>query len=411
MAAGRQRGKPRLLFVQELGGGFGHLHRLLAVARHFPDAQISFAAPHEALAAYAVGESLGPTVSLVSSVAWDMAAAEAAVRRTPPHTLADTLHCFGFADPARLAQAADVFRRMVTRFDPDLIVGDFAPTLRLAADGTRPIVVIGNGFTIPPALAPLPAMRPGASAPPESLAREAAVLQAVNALRGSRGEPAFAQVADLFRGDRTFVCCFAGFDPYRALRREPTIAQQLNLPVIPVGPAYPARRGPAIFCYLDPEHPSLNTLLTALNGIPDRTLLFLRNRDPREITPHCAPQIGVLQNPAPFEQILPETRLMIHHGNLGTATAGLLAGTVQLMLPLHLEQELNVRAMEHLGTSVGLEITATGASDPLRDLIGTLLANHGAQAKAIAVGRHLQVSLVDQPESAIVAACRELLAG
>ena len=52
-------------------------------------------------------------------------------------------------------------------------------------------------------------------------------------------------------------------------------------------------------------------------------------------------------------------RLLIHHGGLSTATAGLLAGTPQVLLPRHLEHHVTGYRLFKLGTGVNFTATAT----------------------------------------------------
>ncbi len=400
-----------ILLANELGGGLGHVNRLLAIARHLSEHRLVFSLPEPSLAGPVLSAALGPAAELCSCTAWNMGVGAYNVARQPPDTLADTLFLFGFSDPEPLATAVAIWRSFLDEIAPDLVVSDFAPTLRIVTAGRVPNVVVGSGFTVPPPGSPLPKLRPDKRSPPaiKSVRREAAVLAAVNEQRLRLALAPFDSLASLFFGDRTFPASLDPLDPYRELRQVPPLVP-FNIPSVPCGGPFAARTGPHVFCYLDADYAGIDALVTALNGMPVPSQIFVRNFDPRALVRHCAPQVGIYQGQADFEELLPQTRLLVHHGELGTTTAGLFAGVPQLLLPRHLEQTLTMNALEPFACSAGLRVGPETNPAELRGILAGLLGNRTLQANALAIAEDLQAERPSEPERMVVEACRAFLA-
>lgn len=398
-----------ILFANEFGGGLGHVNRLLTIAGSLRDHRPVFVVPEPSLARVPIAAALGDGVSVSSCTAWDMAQAAYGMERDPINTLADLLFLFGFANPRPLSLGVALWQQLLARVKPDLVVSDFAPTLRIAVAGRIPNVVIGSGYTVPPAVTPLPGVRPARrSTPDSSRLREDDILSAVNRLRGEMGLPGFGSACDLLRGDRTFAATFEQLDPYRGLRDDAPL-QPFNIPPLQAGPPVEHRVGPHVFCYFDADYPGINPVLTALNNLPRPSQVFVRNLDPREVARHCAPQVGVHQGQADFRALLPQTRLLVHHAGLGTTSAGLLAGVPQILLPRFLEQDLTMGALAPFNCSIGLRISDKGDTDYLRKLMEQMLDNRAVHDNALVVAGTMQSTRETSSETRVIAACRSLL--
>src|SRR3546814_14121331 len=84
---------------------------------------------------------------------------------------------------------------------PDVVVGDFSPTLNLAARGRVPSIVVGNGYTIPPGGRPMPPIRPWQPALEAfSVTHEAELLATAHAALAARGAAPLGHPADALDG-------------------------------------------------------------------------------------------------------------------------------------------------------------------------------------------------------------------
>ena len=338
-----------ILLSYEFGAGLGHLNRLAAVAEHLKeDHTLTFAVPSPQTQAGSVEEKLGRRVPVRAGVRW--AALNLAVAdKVPTYSLADALRLFGFGEVARLRAAVLFWQGVIQDTKPDLIISDFAPSLHIAAAGRIPIVVVGNGYTLPPSGRSLPPIRPWSeSVPAQSAAIEADILRVANAVGSELGHGTESHLADLFHGTKSFVCSLSEFDPYKAYRLTPNVTP-FNIPDIPVGPEVSLRKGPDVFVYLSTQHPHLHAVLSAVNKVPGRVEVYVGGADPKRIAGAVKRHIGIHTAPANFKAVLPNSKVLLHHGGLGTAFAGLGAGTAQLVLPLRLEHLITAKGVLDLG--------------------------------------------------------------
>ena len=401
--------RPTILLAYEFGSGLGHLQRLIAVARGLADdGRCVFAVPDVGLATPLLACGFKPAMVPHQGVVWD-APRDPAARQVPTHTLADVLALFRFADADLLGPKLDAWRLLLDGIQPDLIVSDFAPTLRLATQGRIPTVVVGNGYTVPPPGRDLPPMRPWQTVvPEESLAVERHILSGVNRLREAASQAPIAFLSDLFGGERSFACTITEFDPYARTRIEPVI-WPFNVPVIAPGPEAHNRSGPDLFVYMAASHPGFAPLLSALNRLGRPTHLFVADQDAQAVARHCKGHIGILTRPADFAAVLPKTRLLVHHAGLGTAYAGLIAGTPQFVLPLNLEHLITARNLIEAGVAQGFSANVNPTAEQMETgMLALLDPDHIERARGVAAT--VDVRRVSQPTTPVLRACRALLA-
>lgn len=399
-------GVATVLLTYEFGAGLGHLNRLIAVARRLePGHELAFAVPNPDDARPTIARAFGDRASVRPSVRWPPPA-DPGTRQVPTHTFADVLTLFGYGDVATLGGAVDLWRQLVADVRPSLVVADFAPTLRLALPADAPLVVIGNGYTVPPAGGPLPPMRAwDAAVPASSRANEAHLLAAVNRVRARDGGPAVDHLADVFSGRRTFVCTLREFDPYAPHRTGP-VTFPFNVPDVPPGPPAARRTGPTVFVYLPATHPCLDVVLAALGRLGHDAHVYVADADSRALARKCRPNIGILTRPADFARVIPQARLLIHHAGLGTAYSGLAAGTPQLVLPINLEHLITSRALASAGVAQGFNKPPPD-QDALEKAITSLIAEPEWMERAL----HHAARVVRDPDplAPIVAACGAFL--
>jgi rhamnosyltransferase subunit B len=391
-----------ILFTNELGGGLGHLNRLIAVAKRLAsEHRLVFAVRNPSQDEPPIRNALGSEIEIRQGVSW-RAPASPHVRQIPTETFADTVRLFGFDMVELLFEAARNATRLLQEASPHLIVADCAPTMRLASLGKIPTVVVGSGYTVPPAGQLLPLMRPwGEKVEPKSRAHEALLLAAANEVSARLSGPAIDYFADLFQGEESFVCTLAEFDPYRNSRTT-TPLWPFNIPKMPPPRPFVECRRAAIFCYLQKVHPGLSTVLAALNGLDCKSEVYVAGVDPRSLAQRSSPQIQVHHSPVDYAAVLPEVSLVIHRGGLGTTHAGLAAGVPQIVLPTNLEQIITAKGLEQFATGV-----AVGAAPEakLQELIRRMLTDPRWRETALRVAGELERRRNDDSLDRIVTAC------
>ena len=406
---------PTILCTWELGAGLGHLNRLLPIARRLKEAghNIVVAVPNLDAARPVVeknfpeaADSANGAVRIVQGYSWP-APTDPSARQVPTLSLADVLRLFRFHEFDRLMAATERWAALLDSVAPDLILADFNPTLRLASEGRVPAVVLGNGYTVPPAGRPLPPMRPWQTdIPASSRMHEAEILQVANRVRVQRGGPAVDHLADLFSGERTFVCTIPEFDPYAAYRTVPTLVP-FNVPSVATGPGVEHRQDAPLFVYLPANHPLLRAVFNAVGkiGVPCRA--YISEADP-ELVARIAPRnVLIHRKPAPLGELLPQVRGIIHHAGLATAYAAVLAGVPQLVLPLNLEHSITARGLTTFGTAVAA--SALDANAPLDALLNRLLTDRMLWNATAEAARHVAARPVSGAIDTVLDGCLSLL--
>src|SRR6266478_946809 len=139
-----------ILFTYELGSGLGHLNRLIAIAEQLvPDHRIVFAVPNPNREHAVVHRALSRNVEIKQGALWE-APTNPEVRQVPTRTFADVAVLFGFHLREKLSRAAHQASALLKEVRPQLIVADFALTMRIVSATKIPTLVAGNGYTVPP---------------------------------------------------------------------------------------------------------------------------------------------------------------------------------------------------------------------------------------------------------------------
>ena len=399
---------PTILFVQEFGSNYGHIARLVAVAEAMGPCHLVFAVPNPALAAGPVRHFCGAEAPIVLAPQFKPSVARV-VRTEPDRTLADVFHALGYADPDALLAAATGWQDLVAQVRPDLIVSDFAPTLRLAIWDTVPIVVVTGSFSTPPPGKRLPVVLPnGGPLTATSIRHEDELLAVCQAVRAKLNGPRLHMFGELFGGERVFAATVPVMDPYHAARTVPSVSP-FPTPTFDEARAFGSRTGPHVFCYLWRSHPAIDVVVTALNGLARPSQIHIRGLDPRHVARQCAPQVSVRTNAADFGKLLPQTRLFIHYAGAGASYAGLLAGVAQVVLPTNLEQEITAGGLTGTGAALSLAVAPHADRAAFRRIIEAQLDDPGREAAALAAAAHHSKARSPDPRPTIVEACRELM--
>lgn len=318
---------PALLIGWELGGGGGHIHRLVPIIGRYLERGWTIVAAlrlrHAAqdLFAETFGASLADGRLKVVQAPIFLHRSRGPIDAS---SLAELFAHIGFAESELWMPVVSAWERLIALHRPDAILSDMAPSLNLAASGRLPVVVIGNGWTIPPATYGT-ALFPDAADP--GSANVAAVRVAETAFRVTGGRYVSSRFSDLLRGKANMVCTLEAFDPYVTHRQEPYF---WPFEIAAAGKEAKTReRG---FIYLSQKHPALPAVLAAVAA---GDLEFDAYLDGFEAT--CR-NLRVAPQPLDLSRTLPASLFAIHHGGLGTAMECWVNRVPQLVLPLDTEK-------------------------------------------------------------------------
>lgn len=347
---------PRILCGWEFGAGLGHITRLkpivtalrdggaeIVVALQDLDRVSAFLDPETGIAL--------PGFSVITAPRWDMPRNPEA-RKIPTHSFADVLNLIGYGNPQALAARVEAWSGLIRATKPDLVIGDFCPTLRLAARGRVPMMMVGNGYTIPPPGCPLPPIRPWqAKLEAFSIAHEENLLEVINTVLNRRGDPPVAFLADTLNGDETCVFSVPLVDPYAAYREAPQLPP-FNLPTGMRPLPTEQRRRKNVFFYMPRGQPELAKAIDGIKAASVDCEAYISDLGRAGAESLAAPGFKIFAEPRPFDRVIPQARLIVHHGGLSTAIAAVQAGTPQLIFPWNLEHLVTAKRIETLGGSV-----------------------------------------------------------
>ena len=261
--------------------------------------------------------------------------------QTPPGpsaTLNDMLSSAGLADGEAVGRILSAWDRMFSRIRPDLVVADYAPLAALAARGRFPLVLVGNGFTVPPAEMPrFPVLHRLA---PQAF-DEFQTLETVNAASAKLGFSRLDRLPQLFSADACLVQTFRLLDPYDTQRVSP-----VEGPVFEQPATLRAADANQVFAYLSSDSDGWTSLLEALIPIAKCLRIHAPSWPKAPLDRLAAAGARVDIRPQPIAGILAGSRVVIHLGGSGLAAEALAAGVPQLLLAGHIENTLYGEALE-----------------------------------------------------------------
>ncbi|MEZ6061199.1 MAG: hypothetical protein R3C19_12615 [Planctomycetaceae bacterium] len=380
----------RVLMGWELGGGLGHVARLLPIARELRQAghQPWFVVKRPESASLLFEGDEFPVSQAPPFPAFRSMDANDTFRA---ETYADILRVHGFADHDALANGLAAWDRVFCELRPSLIVCDHAPRLCLAAMRKIPVVHVGTGFTCPPVsdtwFPPIPSDAP-------VITDQTELLQVVRDVQRQRGGFLPERLTDVLSHAEEFVTVWRELDPYRTVRERGTAGP---LHRIPDTDYESADSGDVeFFAYLSGSMPGIEQVVLALlkSGLRGRT--FLRDATPDQTRRLQQAGARLEIRPVPLDAVLPTTPLVVHHGGIGLTEAGIAAGCPQLLLPGFLEQKLTGDCLEAM--QAGRSFHGTVRLSSVIAAAGELLNPETRQRS-----KQLALNLRDRyPESAIV---------
>jgi UDP:flavonoid glycosyltransferase YjiC (YdhE family) len=339
-----------VLIGWELGAGRGHVERLVPIIAQYLDQgwRVAAALRDVALAQRCFSGLRAKFGEALLDIIEAPRFLHRAFPAVPLVSLAQ-IHCYmGFGDPATVAALVRAWERLLGRYRPDLVLADASPSLNLAARERVPLTVIGNGWSVPPGNVVTPLLR----AVPEGIVLpdfEARLVAAATTAVGSARAP--DRFCDILRGDENRVFTLPLLDPYRAVRNE----QVLWPPELPSPPPSQAERSGGLV-YLPQGHPAQRLVRDACAVGPVSFRAWLGGADAGQ----CG-HLRVEAEPIDFVREVPRSRLVIHHGGLGTAIWCLANRVPQLICAMDLEKHLIGKAVvqERLGAMFNAD-TAMG---------------------------------------------------
>ncbi len=388
-----------VLLVWELGGGLGHVMALRRLARRLRSLNLRIVAAVKNLEAGRLLCSEG--IEIVQAPVWPSASMPPRqIATSSSASMGDILTTAGLGDRTGLRQLLHAWDDILLRLQPDLVVCHLAPAAALAGRGKIPLVMIGDGFTLPPDQTPrFPRLH--AMTEPED---EAATLDILNGVLHSLGKRTLDRLPQMFSGDARLVLTFALLDPYPAHRSEPLLG-----PLFDQAPVAAIPQKQAIFAYLSPGYPVHRDIPGVLLAHAPRLQIYAPDLPGQHVKDLERAGAVVHRNLAMPADALRSAALVIHFGGSGLAAEALAAGVPQLVLSTQVEQWLNGSALQNAG--VGKVIAAFDPDTRITSEIDDLLSDALMTRVAAQTGRfHRQLLSATDPLAVFENTCRRLLA-
>jgi UDP:flavonoid glycosyltransferase YjiC (YdhE family) len=346
------------LFAWELGGGYGHVTRVLPIAAGIMQRghRVTLALRDVATAGAAAGPMFaGAQGALIEAPAWPRPQPAAGTAGN----YAELLLLNGLADADGVRALVAAWLDMFARTRPDLLIAEAAPAAMLAARvAGLPVALIGVGWSLPPRTTPLPPLQPWDALPAQRLAAaEARMLGIANTALAALGAAPLGRLADLFDATAQFLCTFAELDHYEG-RTDADYYGAIYDRDGGVPPQWPRGNGPPVFAYVSAGNRLFAPLLAALGMLGMPTVLHARNRRGTVVYPA---NVWLADGPMQVGAALASCRVAICQGH-GTLAAALLAGRPVLLLPQHPEQVMLLARVMRQGLGLGVAVDADAAA-------------------------------------------------
>ncbi|MEO8002014.1 MAG: nucleotide disphospho-sugar-binding domain-containing protein [Arenimonas sp.] len=400
----------RILFAWELGGGLGHLHRFLPVARALAQrGHQVFIAARELHKIQQVARPGDPFIWFQSPI-WLPAVRESNVGRTYCDLL---FHC-GFLDPSGLLGLVRGWHALFAAVQPDLLICDHAPISLLSVRNTSiKRMTLGNGFFHPPALAPLPSFRLWEE-PNPALDRQSEdrALYTSNAVLKTIGAKPMAHMHELFEVEACLISSRQELDHYqnRTGNRHHYLGEMAEggFGSQPVWNDTNANEK-KIFAYLKNEYTNINELLKILSQGPHNVLAYVSNIDPELITQYSSSHLAFSTQSVQMGAVLEKADLLICHAGSGTLSSCLMAGVPSLSLPIFAEQRISGMRVEALGC--GLSVQTGEFSSAYEGAVQYLLESETCRENLRSYREKYFSNIKSDAIGHVVTVCENILAG
>ena len=389
-----------ILIGYEYGSGLGHLTRMLPIARMFSDCNhkvILFVRNPKECAQIITQERMPllPVMNIKVNV-------PEIGMQSGYNSYSDFMAIAGGYYPEQLFTVTLSWKTLFELFKPDLIVCDHSPNCCLSAFGLIPVVLIGDGFTLPPANEPVFPVTRGAS-PVLDPDRVLENMRIVQKMHGHRIPQA---ITEPFQTASRLFCTLPELDHYPLMRRDTVIGPPPNDLLEPTEPP----DEPRWFAYLKMEFPATGRILENLCTVKLPGEVFIGNITPEWEVRLTRNNIVVHHDPQPMNEILPRVSVVLHHGGNGVSCAALSAGRPQVIVPMYHETELIGEKLRRMG--VGHTLSPEDVrSGNINNLISEIAESQAMMDRAQTVAHNIHARGPSRFLETCIETCENILAG
>jgi UDP:flavonoid glycosyltransferase YjiC (YdhE family) len=337
-----------VLFAWELGENLGHLSRDLPIATRLKQAghRVTCVAANLRIAAGIFAKSDIPFVQ-----APILRQSPRAPNRSVSH--AEIAMAAGYSDTNSLRGLVGGWHGLIGMARPDVLVADYAPTAIVSARITRtPVVLIGNGFEIPPRVKPLPPFPSlGSVTDARLIHSEELVLNNVNEILAEWNTQPLPCFADCFYSERRLLTTFAELDHFGMRPSEEYVGPIFDVPQARAVQWNKDTGQKRIFAYLRQWMPRIQDLLAALRASEADIICSSPDLPDELVRRFSSSRLRIFRDAVALSPLLGSADLVIAYG-AGTVAASLLSGVPLLLIPRWAEQHLTAIRAEVTGAAL-----------------------------------------------------------
>lgn len=346
----------RVLFAWEMGRNFGHVTQIVPVAEALlkRGGSVHMALRNPAAIAPFTGAS---RFQVFQAPFRSPGKQQPGAPKIRPLIYADDLYHCGYDQAKTLAALLGNWQQVFRRIQPDVLVAQSAPTALLASHGMSfRRFSMGGSYDVPPATAPLQALRYWEKGHTLEMAgRESRMLATINTALHMHGREPLKAFRDFLVTEKDFLCTVQEMEHYpdRGVAGYYGALSKTDSGT-PLTWAAEARH--RVLAYIRPEVPVFAPTMAALARLPaDHDVIVSAPGLAADSRAQLErPGLRVVDGPVRLDGLLPACDLCINHATRGTCSAALLAGVPVLMLPGHIEQLMQARVIARNGMGLGM---------------------------------------------------------
>jgi UDP:flavonoid glycosyltransferase YjiC (YdhE family) len=340
----------RILLAWELGGNYGHLSKLLCVARFLRQRG------HHVF--FVVKNLIIAKQLLDSDGFYYVQAPRAAIRKSSfrrPVSFADILAGAGFGSFQVLDGLVQAWQELFRNIQPDVVFIQYAPVAQFAARLSHlPCLSVNTGFECPPDAAPFPCFRTDLKTTRDQLlTKESEILNNVKTiLYRQEHHCCCSSLQEILKSDLNLLATLPDLDHYPQ-RRNGRYTGPISMLDDGLTILWRERKVPRVFVYLRP-FPDIGALLDVLAGSGADVIAHIPAIDDKISANYANTSVRITTSMVKLSGLLADMDLAITHAGHDTACAILLAGVPLMMIPTTIEQWLMSRNIEYLGCGLGM---------------------------------------------------------
>ena len=381
----------RILLAWELGGNYGHISKLLCVARCLRQNghQVLFVVKNTVTAGQLLDDEKFLYVQTPRSPLRKN-------RFHKPVSFADILAEAGFGSEEALNGLVRSWQEIFKNMQPDVVVAQYAPVTQFAARLFNiPCISLNIGFECPPDVAPFPCFRPHFRRTRDQLLdREAEILKHINKISSCEGHFSYNHLQDVLKSDINLLATLPELDHYQQ-RRNGCYTGPISMLEYGVTMRWRTQNSHRIFVYLRP-FPGIEAMLNVLAGSGADVIAHIPGIDDKVSAVYTNTSVRISTSMVRLSGLLADMDVAITHAGHGTVCATLLAGVPMLVIPTTIEQSMISSNIDYLG--VGIKMKRESLAKVFTVALRKLLADHSYRERAKSVAKKYaeydQVSVV-----------------